>query len=291
MGTLSASIQAADAAFLSYDFGDAQVIYHSSWSCTTDGAALIKDLLIELPEDGSDEPAHAATFLVSLDAAGRPTGCEGLLDGVSIGTPGTGFEYVPPQRVPFGRFAQSATIIELVDSPRAGRAIWAGRDLGFVDMLGEPGLQQAHSAAVNNALYAIEEGNAELMQLLPPPTRAVLAQYPGLAERFPTAAARIKASDEPAEALFEEVYAVRRGVDGFYATREEVEAADKRRVWTVIDGEDGRLFATAGHHLVNRIGWVLTQHPWCSDEEEYPLDAQDELESAQLTECSTDSAL
>lgn len=36
---------------------------------------------------------------------------------------------------------------------------------------------------------------------------------------------------------------------------------DPRRVWTVIDGENGNLCIASGMHLVNRIGYLLSQYP------------------------------
>ena len=37
--------------------------------------------------------------------------------------------------------------------------------------------------------------------------------------------------------------------------------ADKRRVWTVIENDDGELIITDGYHLVNRIGYIITKVP------------------------------
>lgn len=41
------------------------------------------------------------------------------------------------------------------------------------------------------------------------------------------------------------------------------------RVWTLIDGEDGFLYVSAGMHFVNRIGYVVTEVPWETGMEEY----------------------
>jgi hypothetical protein len=35
-----------------------------------------------------------------------------------------------------------------------------------------------------------------------------------------------------------------------------------RHVWTVVDGEDGTTHLLPGLHIVNRIGYHLTQVPW-----------------------------
>lgn len=41
-----------------------------------------------------------------------------------------------------------------------------------------------------------------------------------------------------------------------------VRKQEPRRIWTLIDGEDGRNWLVAGYHLVNRIGYVVTEEPW-----------------------------
>ncbi len=43
-----------------------------------------------------------------------------------------------------------------------------------------------------------------------------------------------------------------------------VRRADPNRVWTVIDC-DGTLYVTAGFHFVNRLNYIITEHPWESD--------------------------
>jgi hypothetical protein len=34
------------------------------------------------------------------------------------------------------------------------------------------------------------------------------------------------------------------------------------RVWTLLDGEDGGIWASPGYHIVNKIGYVVTEKPW-----------------------------
>lgn len=48
------------------------------------------------------------------------------------------------------------------------------------------------------------------------------------------------------------------------------DVVDKPRntVWTILEGESNRLYAAAGFHVVNRIGYVLTTRPWVTGEEE-----------------------
>jgi len=40
---------------------------------------------------------------------------------------------------------------------------------------------------------------------------------------------------------------------------------NKKCIWTIIDGEDGRVYTVAGMHVVNRIGYIITAVPWESD--------------------------
>jgi len=37
------------------------------------------------------------------------------------------------------------------------------------------------------------------------------------------------------------------------------------RVWTVVEGDDARLIALPGYHVVNRICYVVTGKPWAQD--------------------------
>ncbi|TAN06833.1 MAG: hypothetical protein EPN36_03635 [Rhodanobacteraceae bacterium] len=43
---------------------------------------------------------------------------------------------------------------------------------------------------------------------------------------------------------------------------EEVRGVDTNRVWTVIEGDEGTLYAMAGYHVVNRVGYLVTREPW-----------------------------
>lgn len=38
-----------------------------------------------------------------------------------------------------------------------------------------------------------------------------------------------------------------------------IRAQDPRRIWTLVDGDNGGLYLVSGYHLVNRIGYLLTQ--------------------------------
>lgn len=40
------------------------------------------------------------------------------------------------------------------------------------------------------------------------------------------------------------------------------------RIWTVVECDDDMLIAIAGAHLVNRLGYLLTEKPWITGDEE-----------------------
>lgn len=42
----------------------------------------------------------------------------------------------------------------------------------------------------------------------------------------------------------------------------------REQVWTVVEGDSGDLYAQAGIHVVNRIGYVATEKAWVTGEEE-----------------------
>jgi len=42
-----------------------------------------------------------------------------------------------------------------------------------------------------------------------------------------------------------------------------------KRVWTVVDGEDGNLWVIAGWHFCNRVLYVITDEEWKDPNEEY----------------------
>jgi len=45
----------------------------------------------------------------------------------------------------------------------------------------------------------------------------------------------------------------------------DVKDEDARRVWTIVDGEGGGMYALPGFHVVNRVGYVLTEKPWTDE--------------------------
>lgn len=43
---------------------------------------------------------------------------------------------------------------------------------------------------------------------------------------------------------------------------EEVRTVGTNRVWTVVEGDEGTLYAMAGYHVINRVGYLVTREPW-----------------------------
>jgi hypothetical protein len=42
---------------------------------------------------------------------------------------------------------------------------------------------------------------------------------------------------------------------------EFVRRYDPRKIWTLVDGEDGDMYVISGFHFVNRVGYLLSQGP------------------------------
>lgn len=41
----------------------------------------------------------------------------------------------------------------------------------------------------------------------------------------------------------------------------------EKRVWTIIEGEDDTMFYLSGFHLVNRLGFLVTEEEWTEETE------------------------
>lgn len=52
-----------------------------------------------------------------------------------------------------------------------------------------------------------------------------------------------------------------------------VKGTAREHVWTIVTGDDGSLWALAGVHYVNRLGYVLTPRPWLTGTEQFRFDA------------------
>ena len=50
----------------------------------------------------------------------------------------------------------------------------------------------------------------------------------------------------------------------------KVAYTEPKRIWTLVDGDDGNLYITSGYHLVNRINYFITHNPCELEYEEYP---------------------
>jgi hypothetical protein len=50
-------------------------------------------------------------------------------------------------------------------------------------------------------------------------------------------------------------------LETYGADWEHVCAADPAKVWTVLDGDNDTVLIASGRHLVNRIGYILTERP------------------------------
>jgi hypothetical protein len=48
---------------------------------------------------------------------------------------------------------------------------------------------------------------------------------------------------------------------------DHVKAQDPRHVWTVVSGEEDSLWYLPGFHLVNRLGYLVCEHPHAYDAE------------------------
>jgi hypothetical protein len=71
------------------------------------------------------------------------------------------------------------------------------------------------------------------------------------------------------EELFEEEFSPRKSPveDGDYYEFDQVKDLPENTVWTIIDdgGATDCLYASPGFHVVNKIGYIVTQKPWDAD--------------------------
>ena len=51
----------------------------------------------------------------------------------------------------------------------------------------------------------------------------------------------------------------------------------QRNLWTIVEGDDGQVCICAGYHLVNRMGYLITDEPWGDEGECYVDDGDWEL--------------
>lgn len=49
---------------------------------------------------------------------------------------------------------------------------------------------------------------------------------------------------------------------------EEVRDLPLRTVWTIVEGDDGNLYAITGFHIVNRLYYAVTKEEWTDEDEQ-----------------------
>lgn len=51
-------------------------------------------------------------------------------------------------------------------------------------------------------------------------------------------------------------------IETFGPEWEFIKSFERRRVWTIIDNNDGGTFIVSGLRWVNRLGYLITENPW-----------------------------
>jgi len=54
---------------------------------------------------------------------------------------------------------------------------------------------------------------------------------------------------------------------------DHVKAQPNNKVWTIVEGDDDTMFYLSGYHVVNRIGYLITEEEW-EEETEVKLDTE-----------------
>ena len=52
-------------------------------------------------------------------------------------------------------------------------------------------------------------------------------------------------------------------------TIKEIAKKSPKHIWTLVDGEGPRIYALAGFHAVNRLGYMVTEIPWVTGDEDF----------------------
>lgn len=60
----------------------------------------------------------------------------------------------------------------------------------------------------------------------------------------------------------------RQPADGGLFDYADVANEPLQHVWTVVEGDDDGWYASPGFHVVNRLGYLLTTHPWTDETED-----------------------
>lgn len=67
---------------------------------------------------------------------------------------------------------------------------------------------------------------------------------------------------------FDARYTLQGDLDGDLLDEDQLAGAEANHIWTVLD-TDGTMYVVAGTHMVNRLGYVLSEQPWTDESEEY----------------------
>jgi hypothetical protein len=59
------------------------------------------------------------------------------------------------------------------------------------------------------------------------------------------------------------------GIDYITVERFAFDKKLRKHLWTVIEGDDGELYYSAGFHIVNRLYFVISKTPWKKETEQY----------------------
>lgn len=91
--------------------------------------------------------------------------------------------------------------------------------------------------------------------------------YPGYLDHV-SAPAKVK---KPKKRYLSEKFTIRRNPNGLMLDdqweHEDVKDLPVNQVWTVVEGDNGKLYACPGFHLVNKLHYVVTEEPWTEEDE------------------------
>lgn len=59
---------------------------------------------------------------------------------------------------------------------------------------------------------------------------------------------------------------------------EFVKAQNPNNVWTIIDGDFEQMFIVPGFHVVNRIGYIITEEEW--EDQDFEVDLNEKLSAS-----------
>lgn len=78
---------------------------------------------------------------------------------------------------------------------------------------------------------------------------------------------------------FVELWGAKAAEDGNLFTYEQIKHQDCRKVWSIVDdgGETENWYAQPGCHVVNVLGYVLTDRPWEGNEQALWIEADFDL--------------